>query len=143
MRGAVIAKIAALVLLAVTGACEAPDAKPKAEPEAAFVPDPTAVNASDSFCLDPAVLRGEPSDREAIWARYHHWTLCDYDARKANQYLDTLVGSEDPGALVVKSMQVRDHDPDESALLLRRARELGWRRHVRQDERNELATPPS
>ncbi|MBU4039919.1 MAG: hypothetical protein KJ690_03125 [Alphaproteobacteria bacterium] len=101
-----------------------------------------AVNPADSWCLEPEALRTEPVGSEAIWARYRHWRLCDYDARQADRYLDILVRRDDPDALHARSVQQSRKDPVESARLMKRARQLGWRERTQRDEMNRLATPP-
>lgn len=143
MRGAVIARGLLLTLLLVTGACEREAVRPKAEPVEAAMPGPTAVNASDVFCLGPEALRTEPIGSEAIRARYRHWTLCDYNREKATPYLDALVAENDPVALHEKSLLLRDTDPTEAARLKAQAERLGRRQQTRQDEMDALAKPPS
>jgi len=143
LRGALIFKIAALSLLAAMGACERQAVRPKVEPVEAFASDPVAVNTSDVFCLDPAVLREEPIGSKAIRARYHHWTLCDYNREKATPYLDALIEQNDPAALHAKSLLVRNTDPAEATRLQAQAERFGWRQRTQQDEMNTLATPPS
>ena len=103
----------------------------------------TAVNPADFQCLAPEALRTEPVGSEAIWARWRHWAICDYDAAKAAQYLDILVARDDPHALRFKGESLRNRDPIESNRLLRRAERFGWREPTYQNEINKLATPPS
>ncbi len=143
VRGAVITRSLLLTLLLATGACEREAVRPKAEPMGAAMPDPTAVNPSDAFCLGPEALRAEPIGSEAIRARYRHWTLCDYNLEKATPYLDALVAENDPAALHEKGLLLRDIDPAEAARLQAQAERLGWRQRTRRDEMDAIATPPS
>ena len=102
-----------------------------------------AVNPADIWCLEPETLRVEPIASDAVWARWRHWAICDYDARKAAHYLDILVARDDPDALRAKGESLRNSDPVESDRLLRRAERFGWREPTFRDEINKLATPPA
>lgn len=99
----------------------------------------TAVVPSDSWCLDTSELAVEPTETGAVWRRYHHWLLCDYDRPKALRYLDVLVARNDPVAVHEKSVLVQDTDPEQSARLREQAEQLGYRRRTRMDAIRELA----
>lgn len=145
MRAAVTRFAGVLILAVLTSltACDRGPAEPVASQHTPAGPTDGAVTTTDGLCLDPAVLRVEPVDREAIWARYLHWYVCDYDPGRAMRYLDMLVARNDPAAIHGKSVMLERTNPEESERLERRARALGWRERTRQDEMNELATPPS
>ena len=83
----------------------------------------------------------EPVDVPALERRYRHWMLCDYNRTQLIRYLDRLVALNDPDAVHAKSVLMERENPAESARLLQRAKDLGWRQRTRQDEMRELATP--
>ena len=90
-------------------------------------PDDGAVAIADGMCLDPVALSAEPVGTDAIWKRYSHWSICDYDPERAGRYLDMLVERNDPVAIHSKSVLLEKRDPEESERLRRRAEALGYR----------------